>query len=105
MTRYLLDTNILSDMIDNERGPSRRRIRQIGSQLICTSIIAAGELLYGALRRRSNRLTERVEMLLAEIVVEDFVPDADRHYAYLRTDLERKGTLIGANDMLQVCFP
>jgi len=29
-----------------------------------------------------------------------FQADADRHYAAIRTALERKGTPIGANDML-----
>ena len=44
MTRYMLDTNIISDMIRNPRGKVARRIASAGENNICTSIIAAAEL-------------------------------------------------------------
>ena len=100
MTRYLLDTNILSDLMDNLRGNARKKLGQVGYQAACTSIIAAAELRYGAVRKRSDRLSSRVEAILTQIAVVDFSPDADRHYAYLRYQLERKGTPISGNDML-----
>lgn len=100
MTRYLLDTNILSDLIDNPRGMSRRKLGEIGTSDVCTSIIAAAELRYGAVRKETERLINSVEALLARIEVTDFTPDVDRHYAYLRFQLERGGTPIGGNDML-----
>ena len=100
MTHYLLDTNILSDLLDNLRGYARKKLGQVGYQAVCTSIIAAGELRYGAVRKNSDRLNTRVEAILTQIAVIDFSPDADRHYAHLRTQLERKGTPISGNDML-----
>ena len=100
MTQYLLDTNILSDLMDNLRGNARRRLGEVGYQATCTSIIVAGELRYGAVRRQSDRLNNRVEAILAQIAVIDFSPDADRHYAHLRYQLERQGTPIGSNDIL-----
>lgn len=100
MTTYLLDTNILSDLMDNLRGSARRRLGQVGSDATCTSIIAAAELRYGAVRRQSEQLTARVEAILTEIGIIDFSPDADHHYAHLRYQLERQGTPISGNDML-----
>jgi len=41
-----------------------------------------------------------VETVLSVIEVGPFEADADRHYAEIRAALEKKGTPIGANDML-----
>jgi predicted nucleic acid-binding protein len=38
VTRYLLDTNILSDLIRNPQGKAARRIAKVGEDGICTSI-------------------------------------------------------------------
>jgi tRNA(fMet)-specific endonuclease VapC len=100
VTRYLLDTNILSDLMDNLRGNGRRRLGQATHENVCTSIVCAAELRFGAVRRQSDDLTARAEAILAQIEVIDFSPDADRHYAYLRYQLEREGTPISGNDML-----
>ena len=67
---------------------------------MCTSIVVAAELRYGAARRRSERLTRRIEAVLSALDVLAFDEPADRRYAELRTRLERRGTLIGPNDML-----
>ena len=100
MTRYLLDTNILSDLMDNLRGNARKRLGQVGYEVVCTSIIAAAELRYGAVRKQSKRITSRVDAILTQIAVIPFAPDAEHHYAYLRYQLERSGTPISGNDML-----
>lgn len=100
MTLYLLDTNILSNLIDNPFGPIQRRVDKSPNDRICTSIIVAGELHFGALRRNSPSLTRRVEDALAGLEVYDFSPDSERHYAHIRRRLERAGTPIGGNDML-----
>jgi predicted nucleic acid-binding protein len=46
--RYLLDTNIVSDLIRNPQGRVAEHIRKIGEQKVCTSIIVAAELRYVA---------------------------------------------------------
>lgn len=97
---YLLDTNILSDLIRHPDGVIATQIAWVGEQAIATSIIVACELRYGAERRGSDRLTARVEELLALVPVLPFKDDADSHYGRVRADLERQGTPIGANDML-----
>ena len=47
MTRYMLDTTILSDLIRNPQGRAARRIAKAGENSVCTSIIVAAELRYG----------------------------------------------------------
>jgi len=42
--RYLLDTNIVSDLIRNPQGTVAQHIRRVGESLVCTSIIVATEL-------------------------------------------------------------
>lgn len=100
MTRYMLDTNILSDLIRNPQGRAARRISKMGEDSICTSIIVAAELRYGCAKSGSMRLSKAVEDLLGEIDVLPFEAPADAEYGALRASLEAAGTPIGSNDML-----
>jgi tRNA(fMet)-specific endonuclease VapC len=97
---YLLDTNILSHLVRQPQGPVAARIAEVGEDNVLTSIIVACELRYGAARRGSRRLTRQVETVLGAIAILPFEAGVDRHYAAIRTTLERKGTPIGAHDML-----
>ncbi|PJG47186.1 VapC toxin family PIN domain ribonuclease [Sphingobium sp. LB126] len=97
---FLLDTNILSDLVRHPQGVIAAQIAQVGESEIATSIIVAGELRYGAEKRGSSRLTAQLETILGLLPVLPLDGDADVHYGRLRADLERRGTPIGANDML-----
>lgn len=100
MTLWLLDTNAVSDIVHDGRGRIRRRIDKVGRTNVCTSIIVACELRYGAAKRNSARLTERIKDILRDFDVQPFIEEADRHYARLRCALERQGIPIGQHDML-----
>jgi tRNA(fMet)-specific endonuclease VapC len=104
MPGYLLDTNILSDLVHHPRsGTAARRLAQMrarGGQDIATSIIAAAELRYGVAKRGSARLAHQVEMVLGVLEVLPFEVPADAMYGRLRTDLERRGQPMGGNDLL-----
>ena len=100
--KYLLDTNILSDLVRNPTGPVARRIRGVGEHTICTSLIVAAELRYGACKRGSERLIAQLEAVLGAMDILPLESPCDRHYADLRWMLEREGTPIGGNDMLIV---
>jgi tRNA(fMet)-specific endonuclease VapC len=99
--RYMLDTNMLTALMDHPDGPVAVRVAKAISarDIICTSIIVAAESRFGVAKKDSNRLRRQVEELLLEIDVLPFEPNADEYYAELRADLERKGKLIGGNDM------
>ena len=98
--RFLLDTNILSDVVRFPQGVVAARIAEVGERQICTSIVVAAELRYGAARHQSERLRARIEAILSALAILAVDEPADRYYAQLRTHLERQGTPIGPNDML-----
>ena len=98
--RYLLDTNILSELVRHPHGWVAARIAQVGEDAVCTSIVVASELRFGAVKSGSVRLLERVEQLLAALDVLPLESPVDRHYADLRWCLTQQGCLIGPNDLL-----
>jgi tRNA(fMet)-specific endonuclease VapC len=100
LTRFLLDTNILSDLVRNPQGRIAARIAEVGDDAICTSIIVAAELRFGAAKKGSERLTTQLERILSAIDIQPFDAPADAAYARLRTQLELAGSPIGGNDML-----
>lgn len=102
-TRYLFDTNILSDLLKNPQGKVAQKISSLPSEerdLLATSIIVAAELRYGVAKRNSLILAGRVDQLLDAIEILPLEPKADQHYGRIRSQLERAGTVIGGNDLL-----
>jgi tRNA(fMet)-specific endonuclease VapC len=69
--RYLLDTNIVSDLVRNPQGRAAEDIRRVGEMQVCTSIIVAAELRYGAAKSGSPRLARQLDAVL---VVLDVLP-------------------------------
>jgi len=98
--RCLLDTNILSDLVRQPQAAVARRIEEVGEEAICTSIIVAVELQFGAEISDSDKLVVRVNSILSAIDILPLESPADREYGKLHHYLSRKGTLIGPNDML-----
>ena len=98
--RYLLDTNILSDLIRSPQGEAAQRIASAGEGSVCTSIVVAAELRYGAEKKGSMKLAERVELLLSALNVLPLESPADRHYGQIRKYLATQGSPIGPNDLL-----
>lgn len=98
--RYLLDTNIVSDLVRNPQGRITQRIRKVGEAQVCTSIIVAAELRYGSAKKGSPRLLGQVAAVLSALEVLPFEAPADLTYGSLRAHLEQSGGQIGANDLL-----
>jgi tRNA(fMet)-specific endonuclease VapC len=98
--RYLLDTNILSDLLRRPRGPVADRIAEVGEAAICASIVVAAELRYGAAKSGSLQLAERVDLLLSALEILPLEPPVDHRYAEIRHYLAKQGILIGPNDLL-----
>jgi tRNA(fMet)-specific endonuclease VapC len=104
MPGYLLDTNILSDLVHHPRSGRAARqlalVRAHGGQDISTSIIAAAELRYSVAKRGSTRPARQVETVLGVLDVLPLEAPADVIYGRLRTDLEQRGQQMGGNDLL-----
>ena len=96
---FLLDTNVISELVRHPHGRLADRIAAVSEQHVCTSIIVAAELRYGAVRKASVRLAAQLEAVLAAIDVLALEPPVDSVYGELRARLER-GQSIGANDLL-----
>src|SRR5271170_7259586 len=88
--RYLLDTNIVSDLVRNPLGKVAQHIRNVGEAQVCTSIIVAAEFRYGACRKGSPRLSAQLEAVLGALEVLPFERPADAAYGLLRTGLSRQ---------------
>lgn len=98
--RYLLDTNIVSDLMRHPQGAVAQRLARHGLEHVALSIIVAGELRFGVARMPGHRLAERLELILEQLPVLPLDPPAEIHYADIRSALERAGTPIGPNDMI-----
>ena len=100
MTGYLLDTNIVSELVYDPHGEAARRVRTHSLGTVFTSIIVECEMRYGAVKRNSERLNRQIEAILQSLTVKPFEAPAQQFYAALRADLERRGLRIGDLDML-----
>jgi tRNA(fMet)-specific endonuclease VapC len=98
--RYLLDTNIISALARDPQGSIYSRIRDLGADSICTSIIVACEIRFGLAKNPSSALRDRIERMLAAIEILPMERPVDDHYADIRWHLEKAGTPIGPNDLL-----
>jgi tRNA(fMet)-specific endonuclease VapC len=98
--RFLLDTNIVSDLVRHPHGRVAQRIAAVGEDRVCTSVIIAAELRYGAAKKGSARLSRQLDAVLGALDILPLEPPADAAYGALRAELEAKGRLIGPNDLL-----
>lgn len=98
--RYLLDTDTLSDLVRHPQGVVAQRIAREGEDSVCTSLIVACELRFGARKKASAKLGAQLETVLTALEIKPLEAPTDQRYAELRHHLEQFGTPIGPNDML-----
>ena len=98
---YCFDTDVLSAPMRREPSlPLIRRLAQLPPTEQFTTAITLGELLYGAERRDSARLCERVrEIVQGSVAVLPFDEAAATEYGTLRARLEAKGQRLDEPDM------
>ncbi|WP_193560463.1 PIN domain-containing protein [Dankookia rubra] len=100
MTRTLLDTNIVPDLMRNPQGRVPPHIARVGEGAIAPGIVTAAELRTGAARSGSPRIQARVAAILGQLPILPLEAPADAAYGTLRTALDAAGTPIGPNDLL-----
>jgi tRNA(fMet)-specific endonuclease VapC len=98
--KYLLDTNIVSDMMHNPQGRVMASIARVGEDNVFTSILVVSEVRYGIEKRGSQRLANRLLEILEGLPVERFEAPADEHYAFVRNATKSRGTNVGQMDLL-----
>ena len=99
--KFLLDANVCVDYLTGRFPEVTRKLRTQMPQDLCLSSIVVAELRYGADKSaRATRNHRLVDVLAEEIPGRDFDRAAAKSYGKLRATLEKKGRLIGPNDML-----
>ncbi len=98
--RFLLDTNICIYVRRQKPEKVLRRFRALRQGEAALSVITFGELLYGAAKsvQRAEAL-ERLEELAHLLPVLPLPEAAAEAYGIMRAELERKGEMIGNNDL------
>ena len=99
--RYLLDTNICIYVARQKPAGVLARLQRLRPGDVGMSVITYLELVYGACK--SQRREENLERLKElELLIPVLALDAStgRHYGQVRAELERKGSPIGAYDLL-----
>ena len=97
----MLDTDTCSCVMKRSRDAVLQRLHAVPVQAVCMSVVTKAELLYGvAISPRAAQDAKALRGLLVYVEVLDFPEDAAGHYADIRSDLKRRGAMIGANDLL-----
>jgi len=99
MIRYLLDTNVVSAMVEEPRGPITKHVQRLRTEGVGISIVTAAEARFGYLKSGSSPLRLRIETVLDTFPLLPLEPPADQIHAEIRTQLRKAGTPIGANDL------
>src|SRR6266705_5964651 len=101
MPRYMLDTDTCSYIMKRSNAQVLKRLSALPVSDVCISVITKSELLFGvevSPRRRQDQAA--LSAFLDYIEVLDFPDQASPHYARIRADLRRLGTMIGATHCL-----
>lgn len=103
MSGYLLDTNVLSEVIKKRPAASvLARLREVAPGSVFTSVVCVTELRYGARRRPGAEvLWERIAReVLSRVRVLPFGEKEALRASDLLADLEATGQPIGIEDVL-----
>ena len=99
MLKYMLDTNIVIYVI-KRRPVEILAVFNAHAGQMCISSITLAELLHGV--EKSSMITKnlrKVEDFVSRLEVLPYENTAASHYGDIRTNLEKKGTVIGVNDL------
>ena len=97
----MLDTNIVAFAKNNRPEIVLERMRRFDPGDLCVSAVTLAELEYGVFNSSNPERNQlALTLFLANIDVIPFGDDAAVEYGRIRADLRRKGTPIGANDLM-----
>jgi len=100
MARDMLDTDTCSYIMKRSNPAVLRRLQAVPVSDVCMSVITKSELLYGVeVSPRRAQDAGALAAFLPYVEVLDFPNAAALHYAEIRADLKKRGSLIGANDL------
>ena len=99
MLRYLLDTNIVIYVL--KRRPIKiLEVFNKNASRMAISSITLSELMYGAEKSQQvDKNLEAVEEFVSHLEVLSYDAKASQHYGQIKAKLEKKGQIIGENDI------
>jgi tRNA(fMet)-specific endonuclease VapC len=96
----MLDTNICIYIAKHQPPEVKARFDRLKPGQLVMSAITYGELYYGAIKSNQRaRALRLIEALVQDIPVEDLNSRAAQAYGEIRASLEKRGRLIGNNDL------
>ncbi|MEA3466571.1 MAG: tRNA(fMet)-specific endonuclease VapC [Thermodesulfobacteriota bacterium] len=99
MLKYMLDTNIVIYVI-KRRPVELLDLFNLHAGEMCISSITFAELIHGVEKStRPEHNLRQVEDFASRLEVFEYGNKAAAHYGDIRADLERKGMVIGINDI------
>jgi tRNA(fMet)-specific endonuclease VapC len=99
-THYLLDSNMVIYFRQRRSEAVMRRFAQLRPGEAAISVIAYGELLYGAMKSsHPTSAIERLHNLIQELRPLPLPESAGETYSFIRADLAARGEMIGNNDL------
>jgi tRNA(fMet)-specific endonuclease VapC len=103
---YCFDTDVLGAVMRRDPPLSLiRRLAQTPPEDQCTTAVTLGELLYGAAKRGSATLTQKVrELVTGALPVLPFDESAAEVYGPLRAQLESGGRRLDEPDLRIACI-
>ena len=100
MPRFMLDTDTCSYIMKRSHPLVLKRLQAVPVGDVCMSVVTMAELLCGVeVSPRRTQDAAAPATFLPYVEVLEFADDAALHYAEIRADLQRRGALIGANDL------
>ena len=98
--RYMLDTNIVSQLI-RKHPAVVSRVTAAPMAALCISAVTEGELLFGLAKRpAATQLHAAVTEFLKRVDVQPWDSNAAKHYGALRASMEAQGKPLAPLDML-----
>ncbi len=99
MLKYLLDTNIVIYVL-KRRPKEVLEVFNANASRMAISSITLSELMYGAEKSPNvDKNLEAIEEFISHLEVLPYDAKASQHYGQIRAALEKKGEIIGENDI------
>jgi len=101
MALYMLDTDTCSYIMKRSHPGLLEKIRQVPLQEQIVSVVTVAELLYGVrLSGKAKQARAAFDAFIRHLEAREWDWDAAAHYADIRSDLKKRGQMIGSNDLL-----
>lgn len=99
--KYFLDTNICIYALKNTYPHIKKMMEKLSPSEIAIPSMVKAELYYGAYKSdKKKKVITALDKFLFPFEVIPFSDDVIMTYARIRSDLEKKGNIIGPNDLI-----